>query len=47
MEKAFFFNNAPYLFGMLFTPDINESKSRGFLIIHPFAEEKKFSPYTC
>lgn len=41
MEKAFFIEEKVRLFGMLFTPDKNRHKTMGFVLVHPFAEEKK------
>jgi len=41
MEKAFFTDKSPRLFGMLFCPESGLKKSRGYVLIHPFAEEKK------
>lgn len=41
MEKAFFIEGQVRLFGMLFCPDGAVRHSIGFVLIHPFAEEKK------
>ena len=41
MEKAFFTEGTPGLFGMLFLPEAEVRKQTACLVIHPFAEEKK------
>jgi pimeloyl-ACP methyl ester carboxylesterase len=41
MEQALFIEGEARLFGMLFLPGPKLQKSMGFVIVHPFAEEKK------
>ncbi len=41
MEKALFIESIPRLFGMLFLPEPEQRKTTGFVVVHPFAEEKK------
>jgi alpha/beta superfamily hydrolase len=41
MEKAFFIDGDVRLFGMLFLPEPEYRKQTGFVVVHPFAEEKK------
>ena len=41
MEKALFIEGEVRLFGMLFLPEPEHRKQTGFVVIHPFAEEKK------
>ena len=46
MEKALFIEGDVRLFGFLFLPASEIRKSIGFVVIHPFAEEKKSSHRT-
>ena len=46
MEKALFIEGDVRLFGMLFLPEPEIRKAIGFVVIHPFAEEKKSSHRT-
>jgi hypothetical protein len=41
METPLFIENSPKLFGLLFLPEPEVRKSTAYLVIHPFAEEKK------
>jgi pimeloyl-ACP methyl ester carboxylesterase len=41
MEIPLFIENSPKLFGMLFLPEPEVNRPTAFLVIHPFAEEKK------
>ena len=46
MEKALFIEGDVRLFGFLFLPEPEIRKAIGFVVIHPFAEEKKSSHRT-
>jgi predicted alpha/beta-fold hydrolase len=46
MEKALFIEGDVRLFGFLFLPEPKIRKTIGFIVIHPFAEEKKSSHRT-
>ena len=46
MEKALFIEGDVRLFGFLFLPEPELRKTIGFVVIHPFAEEKKSSHRT-
>lgn len=46
MEKALFIEGDVRLFGFLFLPEPAIRKTIGFVVIHPFAEEKKSSHRT-
>lgn len=46
MEKALFIEGDVRLFGFLFLPEPEIRKPTGFVVIHPFAEEKKSSHRT-
>jgi predicted alpha/beta-fold hydrolase len=46
MEKALFIEGDVRLFGFLFLPEPEIRKTTGFVVIHPFAEEKKSSHRT-
>jgi len=46
MEKSLFIEGDVSLFGFLFLPDIKVRKNISFVLIHPFAEEKKSSHRT-
>jgi len=46
MEKALFIEGDVRLFGFLFLPEPDIRKEIGFVVIHPFAEEKKSSHRT-
>ena len=46
MEVQIYFGYTKKLFGMLFTPDDIPKRETAFLIIHPFAEEKKSAQRT-
>jgi len=46
MEKALFIEGDIRLFGFLFLPEPEIRKAIGFVVIHPFAEEKKSSHRT-
>ena len=46
MEKALFIEGDVRLFGFLFLPEPEIRKPIGFVVIHPFAEEKKSSHRT-
>ena len=46
MEKALFIEGDVRLFGFLFLPELEVRKSIGYVVIHPFAEEKKSSHRT-
>jgi predicted alpha/beta-fold hydrolase len=46
MEKALFIEGDVRLFGFLFLPEARIRKAIGFVVIHPFAEEKKSSHRT-
>ena len=46
MEKALFIEGDVRLFGFLFLPEPEIRKTIGFVVIHPFAEEKKSSHRT-
>jgi len=41
MEKALFIEAEKRLFSFIFLPELEKRKSIGFVIIHPFAEERK------
>jgi pimeloyl-ACP methyl ester carboxylesterase len=41
METPLFIESTPRLFGMMFLPEAEIRKQTAFLVIHPFAEEKK------
>jgi len=41
MQKSLFIEGEVRLFGMLFLPEIEYRRPSGFVVIHPFAEEKK------
>jgi hypothetical protein len=46
MEKALFIEGDVRLFGFLFLPELTIRRTIGFVVIHPFAEEKKSSHRT-
>lgn len=46
MERSLFIEGEVRLFGMLFLPEAEHRKSTGFVVVHPFAEEKKSAHHT-
>jgi exosortase A-associated hydrolase 2 len=45
-RQVFFTSNNISLFGIMYQPDSTRNKNKGYLVIHPFAEEKKSSQRT-